>query len=322
MAKFYKKYPSLINHYRGDDIHYWLGINPGLVQATYVIQEKIHGANISLYISPDDTPIRACSRNRVLPPEEKFFGLPGVLERYEPELEVLKQFAIKTKQVLRPYGEFFGGDIQTGVDYGKEKRILFYDMKIDNNWVAPIDFYYMFEVMDEINLPNMIIPALSIISTLAEAMEYSCEFDSGMHDATDNIAEGIVIKPWNLVQESPEGSVFRIKKKNDAFKEKTHRKKPPAKIDATLLELQQEFDSYLTDMRLQAVFSKCGRIWSPRQIGEYIKYMMDDAMEEFLVDNPSVKDMGKKTRKTVFRNAGKVIAPMLKKAMTKEVPTE
>jgi Rnl2 family RNA ligase len=319
MAKFYKKYPSLINHYHVDDIHYWLNLNPGLVQATYGVQEKIHGANISFYISPDDSPIRACSRNRVLPPEENFFDLPNTLPKYEREFAVLKAYAIDRGVLLRVYGEYYGGAIQTGVDYGEEKKIVFYDMKVDNNWVTPKDFYYDFESMDEINLPNMVVPCLSIVSTLKEALAFNSEFDSGMSEATDNLAEGVVIKPWNLVQESPEGSIFRVKKKNEKFKEKMHRKKPPAKIDATLLELQEEFGTYLTDMRLQAIYSKFGRIWKPRQIGEYIKYMMDDATEDFFKDRPDVKELSKKTKKTVFRNAGKIIMPMLKKTIATEV---
>jgi Rnl2 family RNA ligase len=313
VAKYFKKYPSLTNHYRTEDIHYWLGINPGLAQAKYVIQEKIHGANISFYICASE--VVACSRNRRLPDDENFFGLPAVRELYTNEFAALQAYAEKHKSIVRVYGEFFGGQIQQGVDYGKEKRILFFDAKINNAWLTAEEFSVF--LGHDCSLPYMSVPTLAVVRTLENALEFNTELKSVLWQEAkdDNIMEGVVIKPLGLVQESKEGSLFYIKKKNDAFKQKVHRKKKPAKIDQSLLDLQEEFASYLTDMRLQGIFSKYGMIWKPQQIGEYIKYMMDDAMESFLADNPDVKEMSKKTRKTIFRNAGKLIMPMLKEAM-------
>jgi Rnl2 family RNA ligase len=315
MAKFFKKYPSIVNHYRADDIHYWLTINPGLAQATYAIQEKIHGANISFYVSPDDTPIMACSRNRVLPPEENFFGLPAIRELYVAEFMKLKEYAKKYNHVVRVYGEFFGGGIQQGVDYGKDKRILFFDAKIDGTWLTVEEFDAFFNY--DLEMPYVTVPTLAIVRTLAEALQFPSEAKSLLWQEADddNLMEGVVIKPYKLVQVSKEGSVFRVKKVNDKFKQRVHQKKPPADIDQRLLDLQEEFSTYLNDMRLQGIFSKFGMIWKPSQIGEYIKYMMDDAMEDFFKDNPSVKELPKKTKKTVFRIAGKIISPMLKKAI-------
>jgi Rnl2 family RNA ligase len=315
MAKFFKKYPSLVNHYRADDIHYWLSINPELAQATYAIQEKIHGANISFYISPDETPVMACSRNRVLSPDENFYGLPTVRQLYVAEFMRMKEYAKKYKQVIRVYGEFFGGDIQQGVDYGRDKRILFFDAKIDGTWLTVEEFDAFFE--DDLVLPYLTVPKLAIVRTLAEALHFPTEVNSVLNFVYEgeNIMEGVVIKPYKLVQVSKEGSKFAIKKKNDAFKEKVHREKPPPDIDQSLLDLQEEFNTYLTDMRLQCIFSKFGMIWRPSQIGEYIKYMIDDAMEDFFADNPSVKELSKKSRKTIFRTAGKSIMHILKKAM-------
>lgn len=315
MAKYFKRYPSLINHYRADDLHYWLSINPGLAQATYEIKEKVHGANISFYITPDETPIIACSRNRVLPPEENFFNLPATRELYLAEWVKLKEYTKEHNQVVRVYGEYFGDNIQDGVDYGKEKRILFYDAKIDGTWLTAEEFAVFFN--DDLEMPYMTVPTLAIVRTLAEALQFPTEVKSLLWQEADddNIMEGIVIKPYKLVQVSKDGSVFRVKKKNDKFRQREHKKKKPADIDQTLLDLQEEFGTYLTSMRLQGIFSKFGRIWKPSQIGEYIKYMMDDAMEDYFADNPSVKELPKKTRKTIFRNAGRIIMPMLKEAI-------
>lgn len=313
VSKYFKKYPSLTNHYRADDIHYWLGINPGLAQATYGIQEKIHGANISFYISADE--VVACSRNRRLPPDEGFYDLPNVRKQYDEEWLELQAYAKKHKTIIRLYGELFGDGIQQGVDYGNKKQILFFDARIGGTWLSVEEFLTFME--EDVQQPYMIVPQLAVVSTLQEALAFQTEITSVLTvgDKVDNEMEGVVIKPYKFVQEDNQGSIFRIKKKNDAFKEKVHRKKPPPDIDQSLLDLQEEFATYLTDMRLQGIFSKFGMIWKPRQIGEYIKYMMDDAMEEFLADNPSVKDLPKKTRKTIFRNAGKIISPMLMKAM-------
>lgn len=73
-----------------------------------------------------------------------------------------------------------------------------------------------------------------------------------------------------------------------------------------------EFASYITENRLQSVFSKEGEIEKPKQIGQYIKWILFDAKEDFLKDwGEKIKLLDINQQKQIF-NIGSKIANMLK----------
>jgi hypothetical protein len=61
---------------------------------------------------------------------------------------------------------------------------------------------------------------------------------------------------------------------------------------------------------LQNVFSHHGPIESPKQIGQYIRYMLEDAQGDFLKEH-DVAELDKGQLKNVY-NVGSMIANMLK----------
>ena len=77
--------------------------------------------------------------------------------------------------------------------------------------------------------------------------------------------------------------------------------------------LKAEFLTYINENRLESVFSKYGVIEKPQQIGEYIRYMLEDAKEDFLKDN-DVSVLHKETLKEIF-NAGHNIMKLLKEKL-------
>jgi Rnl2 family RNA ligase len=120
---------------------------------------------------------------------------------------------------------------------------------------------------------------------LDEALNFNPEFDSKILGIADNICEGIVIKPTKNYQ-SPNGELFWIKKKNDKFKEiqKAPKIPKPPQARTKVDDTHDVFLGYITDNRLQNVFSKYGMIPDKTKIGDYIKYLIEDARLDFEKD--------------------------------------
>lgn len=304
MNKFVK-WPSIENHYRSKEITWWLGLYPELYNEIFVITEKIHGANLQLYFEPNK-PYRVGTRTRFLKEGDSFFDVWGVLARHQGLLNSFQLMVNRSIHTVRLFGELFGGKIQKGVKYQNEHDIAFFGLMLDDELVSFLDFD---TTMIHSGFGNLVVPTIDFVRGLENALAYDTEFDSKVLGVDDNVCEGIVIQPYKAVYTS-NGSYFLLKKKNESFKEKSHAKAEKV-IDSEPVRLNREFQSYLTDARLQGVFSKYGEIQEPKQIGQYIRYMLEDAKIDFLKDNPQVAEMDKGEQKLVY-NVGGTIANMLK----------
>ena len=83
--------------------------------------------------------------------------------------------------------------------------------------------------------------------------------------------------------------IYFIKKKNEAFTEVENRKKKHKEVDLTLLQKKETFLNYININRIKSVFSKEGEIESIKEIGKYIKLVLEDARNDFMLDYPEVK---------------------------------
>ncbi len=257
-----EKYIEIENSYRDKFINVFLEAYPILKDISYVIQEKIDGTNIR--ISFKDGKMTLGSRNSELPEGQDHMGLLGALETVAPVLDYMKQFDITL------FGELFGEGIQNRIKYGK-KRILFFDVKKDGEFLSFNDFMDVFA-----GLSRFIVPIVGIADSLQEALNWNCEIKS---EICDSQAEGIVIKPIqkNYVRND---ELFYLKKKSDKFKETTPSDKPKKeRKDSALLP-------YLTESRMYSVFSKEGKITSKTEVGRYIKLVTEDAVKDYKKDNP------------------------------------
>jgi len=314
----FKKYPSIENHYRQKHIDMWLEKFPELKDEKFIVQEKIHGANVQLIFDNGEFS-HVGSRNGIIEPGTKFYNVWEAIEKLKTETELFPFISeCFPNQSVILYGELFGGGVQKGVWYGKEQRILFFDMAIDGKLLPCCDFecILLFEGLTDIAVPNVV-----GIIPLDEALNLDTNFNSLLTpDGYDekNICEGIVIKPWELDVIDEYGSPFYIKKKNDEFKEKQKSSKPKVMkdVDPRISELQAEFESYLTDSRLQNVFSKEGEIDDHSKIGHYIKLVMADAREDFEKDFQSeILGLSKEDQRFIFSSGGKIIVKKLKEVL-------
>ncbi len=306
----FKKYHSIENSYQQKNIDNWLRRYPQLAMEQYILMEKIHGANISFYFEKDK--FEVARRTAIIEPNEKFYNIWGVIPEYRKYISIFKRIIDSgSYDNIRVYGELFGGGVQKGVDYGPKQRILFYDVEINGILMSP---KWFIEWMTLSKMGEVIVPIIKIVDSLEEAVNFNIEtMNSMVLGIDDNIIEGTVIKPFNTTFTLPMGGTFMLKNKTKAFEEKKSIKKTPkiTEIDPEVQKLKDIFNSYITSNRLQGIFSKYGEITSSNQLGEYIKYMINDAREDFLKDNlDELKKLDKKATRTVF-NASKEIVKML-----------
>lgn len=297
---FYK-WPSIVNSYRDENIAWWTKRFPDLARQQYIITEKLHGSNFSWAFCPDES-ITPHSRHGAL--EARGFGAGNIEALRVIHADVLDRFrelARTTNSTYNLFGELIGPGIGKGVKYGDEKRVLYFGLMIDGELQAPIDFLSLMK-KDEI------VPILAIVDSLQAALAFDPDLDSGVLGVEDNVCEGVVIQPYNQVYKIQ--STFILKVKNEKFKERERAPKVHI-VDEEVEALNADFLAYITENRIQSVFSKHGSITAPQQISDYIRLILADAKEDFVGDYPEIDELEKPRLKAVF-NVGGTIATMLR----------
>lgn len=304
----FKKWPSIENSYQQKFIDVFLAEFPDLAEEGFVITEKLHGSSLQVFFQPNESWIIG-KRTAYLEDGEKFFGIWNVLPEYEPIFECVQAFVNNGELSLRLFGELFGPGIQKGVDYGKRKRILFFGFMIDDEMMPFLVFQ---EVAEQLGFAEHLVPIMAIVGGLKEALEFDTEFVSKVNPVEGNLCEGIVIQPYRKVYVNAGGKRFLLKKKNEGFLEKSKEKKPSSPGDPEVQRLNAEFQLYITENRLQGIFSKHGEIEEPQQIGDYIRLMLADAKEDFLKDHEEAFGKLNKVEQGKVTNVGGLIANILK----------
>lgn len=315
------KYKSIENHYREKFLTDMLQYNPVYHTCSYIAQEKIHGANFQINFHLEETSavsIGYGKRSGFITEGEKFYNHLGTLNR--PEYQELIERVCKHMRTygikdLTLYGEFAGPGVQSGVEYGDKKFVMFFDMTINGNYLTPQEFYV---AMNRFEADDMVVPIVGRFATLKEALEFEVDGkESVVFPKEGNVWEGVVIKPWDTiaVNKDDEQVLFYIKKKDPKFKDRQNKSKDKrADLPQELLDAQHAFSEYLTETRLQDVFSKHGPIEDQKQVGQYIKYMMEDAKEDFFKDCMELFNaVDDKNKGKIFSVTGKHVAPMLMK---------
>jgi Rnl2 family RNA ligase len=289
------------------------------------VSEKIHGANISFLFSPN-APVKYFSRNQEIGGSDcdrpvSFYGSYELMEETRKRMGWIQNYVDNNGVTARTYGELFGASVQKGVDYGNVKRILFYDILI-NDKQQTVAWFEGF--MKKMGIEDLMGPVFGLFGTLADALAFNTEIDSVLLPVEpredQRMIEGVVIKPYDKVLEDCNSSLFYIKKKNDKFKEAQSVKKAKTVTQYTeeVNDWRDIFLSYLHTERLESVFSKEGRIASMKEIGKFIKLVGEDTRETFLKEEPDypVEKLTKKERSYIM-NASREIAKLLKQEFMK-----
>lgn len=247
----------------------------------------------------------------LLDEHESFYDFQSAMGKSEELISELQAWMIGQKQdSVRVYGELFGGNIQKGVDYGEEKRFLAFDIEV-NDILMPQK--YMLNLFKELDLMHYMVPVLDVVKNLEEALNYNAKFDTLLMDKGDNISEGVVIKPYNKVYSYKDGSPFYLKKKNEEFIQRAKQKRTVTDNHSSqFIQIRELYKEYLTENRVTGIFSQHGEIQEPRQMGEYIRLVMEDAKDDFLKDHlEGFNELTQQEKGRVFSVAGSIVAPML-----------
>lgn len=299
----FKKYPSIENSYRQKFIDRFLNVNPQLRDERFIITEKRDGSNIQLIFEPGKD-LQIGSRNRLLSSDENFMGLQDVLPKYDEMISFFWKLADDLGVPISVYCELFGQGIQKRINYGEDKYIEVFDIFIHKE-----DFpHFMPQVSmyEDNDIHDYMVPVVDFVTGLQNALDHEPEnFDK---------MEGVVIKPYSNVYYNNNGQIFYLKKKSPNFKEDGGKQKKPKEKPQFREEVElakSEFQKYINENRLMSVFSKEGEIDDEKQIGKYIKLVLEDAKEDFYKDGNTTDGFDKKEVKYVF-NVGSDIANMLK----------
>jgi len=261
--------------------------------------------------------MKVASRTRVLPEGEHFFDVFNFLDNIDESFfNTIHYFSENLEKEIRLICEYYGPGIQKGIFYGHKRGIVIFDVMIDGMLLSPVDAKGL---LLSLGLGDYFVPDFGIVSSLEEALNFNVEgVDSLLIDEKDNQIEGIVIKPYSSVYSSPQGSIFYIKKKAEKFKEKASEKR--VIIEQEDHPLKSVFKQYaISENRMNNVFSKHGPIESLSDIGKYIKLIIEDSIEDFIVEvgKDKIDTLNKKDRKNIF-NVGNLIARMLKEYLLRE----
>lgn len=298
----FNKFTKISNHYQKKEIKKTFKYHPELKSCSYIVEHKLDGANIQFVFSPESTfdTFLICSKNHPLDRNSRFqkVDLKELIEdsHYEA-FATLQDIAIKKNITLNVYGELFGASIQKRIDYGPEPQVLFFGLKINEEWVSQQEMYFLFA---DFAISHYLVSSFGIMS-----FEEALEFD--IHRSAEEIfggeeIEGIVIKPWDIA------STFYLKKKGKKFLEKTKRKVIKNKeFSYKVNELKSIFNEFLTENRVKSIFSHYGEIETPSQIGDYIKYVLNDAKEDFFEEGNSIEGLEKEEIKYIFNGSKHIV---------------
>ena len=316
-------------------------VEEGHSQETYIVQEKVHGANFSFWIT--DTEIKCAKRSGFIEKEEKFYNYQVVRDHHITDIRAmydgLKKSLPEINEII-VYGELYGGNynhpdvqksnesaVQKGVQYSPMQDFLAFDLKINGifqpyDQAAKIFRYYT-------------IPYIKALfrGSLEECLKYPNEFqttipkEAGLPDIEGNMCEGVVIRPVHTLFIFS-GERLILKNKNESFTEKhgglrnikTPREVKPLSPDAqTALDKVSE---YINENRLRNVVSKIGTV-SKQDFSKIVGLLTKDIMEDFLKDEQELYDiLGKGDRKLVTKKVGQSAALLLRKNFVNIVDEE
>jgi Rnl2 family RNA ligase len=331
------KYSSIENTFRQEFID--MIREDGLDAGEWVVTEKIHGGQFSIYY--DGNEIKASTRSSFLTDGMDFFNWPKVLADNQDKVKKLYDILKSKKKdisVVIVYGELFGGSyphpgvnkvkgakrLQKGVHYHPDNLFYAFDIRVDGRFLTVDECSELFEQA------GLFYARPIFRGTFDECLNHSNKFISkisgwlGLPPIEDNVAEGIVFKP---VEPKFLGIGERaiLKSKNEKFEERKAIKKRPAGSvrEVTLSEagerLLDELESLVTENRLQNVMSKKGEMPYPvpkDYFGEMMKDFSLDIWEEFNKDfEQDYINLDKQEQKKISKKLNQEAARLVKKVL-------
>jgi Rnl2 family RNA ligase len=284
----------------------------------WVVQEKIHGSNFSIYY--DGNTIKYAKRNGILTEEDWFYNYQTIKNKLEENTKRLYEILNQKKIII--YGELFGGffpdqakdwknsrinekgicildfeerAIQEGIYYSKNIEYMVFDIAYQDE--NKINFYNYHQLEKSIKQTNFLLSEALVITDLSSALNYNLNFNSNIpkklgyndFDTLCNLAEGIVIKPVEtifLMNKKNMNVRCLIKKKHNKFKEISE----SFNLEDAKKSYKFLFVNMLNINRYNAVISKIGNAGK----NTYIEKLVEDIWSDYYLKfNFEIKDYEK-----------------------------
>jgi Rnl2 family RNA ligase len=322
----FKKYTSLENHDNLKNLRYWDEYHrEELEEVQFEITEKLHGANFSILVDKDGK-VTFAKRTAVLNEDDKFFDFQSVFNR-DPYLHLIKELqniVVEKNASIQLIGELFGKGVQKEVYYGEEKFFRWFNLKIDNKYIAPKEADDILEKLLPFKVPTIGFAKIEKDQPFKEFISsINSIFNSKLGGIEEtNLCEGVVIKPYEKMIVNRGGHSFLlIKKKNEKFKEKTNRKpKKEVILSEGVKELLPIAESYINDNRMHNVFSKEGLFEDRKEISKYAASFFEDFEEDFMKDHKEEFDLlEKKDQKLIKKSVGTKIFKFLNEFLKNQI---
>jgi Rnl2 family RNA ligase len=298
----FHKYNSIENSYQHDFINSI--IEQGYGELEFVVQEKVHGANLS-FITNGKT-IVAAKRTELILDNEQFFNSKLVQEKYTDKIlnlfkEVSEKFNAKT---LTIFGELFGGGyphpdiakdesaklVQRGIYYSPTNDFFAFDIMLNNDqYLDVVTTSQLFEKFGFVYAKTLFKGTLNDCLTFSNEFKTTIPEDFGLPLLEGNICEGIVIRPIKT-SFLKTGSRVLIKNKNEKWAENNNY------IDKTILSkllhegeelseeaslLCEEVYKLITENRLTNLISKISQIDIKKDLGKVLGLYNQDVLTDF-----------------------------------------
>lgn len=305
----------------------------------WVVTEKIHGANFSLWCNGKQ--VRMAKRSCLLADSDNFKGVQAVREDlYEKMMKLFgffcTAFALEGKiGQIGVYGEIYGGvynhpdvernlkvsKVQKGVDYSPNIHFMAVDVRVDSRFV---DFEIMQEACRYVGIPY--IKAL-MYGSMKDCLKFTNVFQStiaglfGLPEIKGNICEGIVIRPCKSQFVFNHKRVM-LKSKNEKFAEKS-RKPKKVRVGQEMSrqgkKVLKSILKYVVDNRYDSVVSKFGEV-QPKDFGKLQGLFAKDVLEEFEKDKKYKRytQLEKSERKVIHKMLNHEAAKVIKKKLILE----
>lgn len=325
----FKKYNSIENTYREKEVEqiYLHGYD----KETYVVQEKVHGANFSFITNGNK--IEVAKRSGLIIEGENFSNYEYVLDTYSEAIKTLFSLVkidYPETETVTVFGELFGGSyehtdvekikgmvrVQKGVFYSPENDFYAFDICINqtkyldvvvaNTYFETVELFYAKTLFQ---------------GSLKKCLDYPNIFQSKVPtwlkfpEIEGNICEGVIIKPA-ISKHFRNGQRVIFKNKNEKWSERSHSKHKITKEVKVFSDLEKEtinyLLSYVSENRLMNVQSKLGE-FSLKQMGKTIGLFAQDALVDFKKDYElQWEDTEKESQKIMTKMLNKEAANLVK----------
>jgi Rnl2 family RNA ligase len=322
------KYQSIENSYR--DKYIELMRSEGHADGLFIVEEKIHGSNLSIWVTKDE--IKVAKRSGFIIEDENFFNYKTVLDHYKDDIRSLYDWVSREDpvDVMVIYGEIYGGSyphkdvpkqqvskVQGDVYYRPDVDFIAFDLRINGIY---LDMYKTKELLEAHNLPFV----KTIFSgSLEECLKFSntfppsIPFQLGLSYIEGNVCEGVVIRPIKT-RFMHTGQRVILKNKNEKFKERDVPKSvtpkvPPEPLSEDLTLALERMKSYVCINRLRNVLSHMGEVKN-KDFGRITGLLSKDILEDLMKDDEALfYKLSEKDTKKLNKQVGASAALLLKK---------